>query len=160
MKVNDSGCIRSSEKDFISSLCKGFDWQAIREVFKERYNLKLIKAVENREGDIVLFNEQIAYKLGFNATVPLSIVFDRAGNYLALTPADENAPDSEADNSGLFQQAAPDPVPDEQDQITAYDLLPFEDFEEAASDASLEPEENISQMADRIASMITDINAR
>ena len=31
----------------------------------------------------------------------------RAGNYLALTPADENALDSEEDNSGLFQTGCP-----------------------------------------------------
>ena len=158
MKVNDSGCIQNSEKDFIGALCKGFNWQAIHEVFKERYNLRLLKAEENRQGDIVLFNEQIAYKLGFNATVPLSIFFDRQGNYLALTPADEDSQESDAKSAGLFQYAAPEPIQDDAEQITAYDLLPFEDFETLVVDASLDPEENISQMADRIAAMIADIN--
>lgn len=160
MKVNSSDCIRNSEKRFIGELCRGFDWRTIRKIFKQRYNLNMLKAVGTRRGDIVVVDRQVAYKLDFKAMVPLSIVFDRKGNHLALTPAGEMPADGKsvapADNVGGDVAAE---SRQGREEITAYDLLPFDNGEgSAVVDPGFDPEKNISVMADKIASMISEIN--
>ncbi len=162
MKVNSSNCIKNSEKHFISELCKGFDWSTIRKIFKQRYHLDMLKAIGTRQGDIVVVDKQVAYKLDIKAMVPLSIVFDRRGNHLALTPAGEMSADSEKKTSSHdFKSDIAAESQKGREEITAYDLLPFENSEgSAAVDPNLDPKKNISQMANKIASMISEINGK
>jgi len=160
VRVNSSDCIKNSEKNLIGELCKGFDWRAIRKIFKQRYRLNMLKAIGTRHGDIVVFNEQVAYKLDFKAMVPLSIVFDRKGNHLALTPAGEMPSGSKkrasADN---FSEDVVAGSQNGREEITAYDLLPLENSKgPAIAGPGIDPKKNISQMANKIAVMISEIN--
>ena len=162
MKVTNSDCIIKSEKRFISELRRGFDLRSIRKIFKQRYNLNILKAIVTRQGDIIVFNKQVAYKLYFKAMVPLSIVFDRKGNHLALAPVDETDTDSEksAPENSFSNEAVEEPQTG-MEEITAYDLLPGEENDEpVVTDSNVDPKKNISQMANKIELMIAEINRK
>ncbi len=162
VSVNSSDCIKNSEKNFIGELYKGFDWRLIKKIFKQRYHLDMLKVMGTRKGDIVVVNDKVAYKLDFKATVPLSIVFDRKGNHLALTPTGKKQTDSEkqaiphnfSDNTTAESQTG-------KEEITAYDLLPSENSRAAdVVDPDIDPKKNISRMANKIALMISEINGK
>lgn len=162
MKVTNSDCIKKSEKRFISELRRGFDLRTIRKIFKQRYNLNILKAIVTRQGDIIVFNKQVAYKLYFKAMVPLSIIFDRKGNHLALTPVGETDTGSEKSTpeNNFSSNAVAEPQTG-MEEITAYDLLPLEENDEpVVTDPNVDPKKNISQMANKIESMISEINRK
>jgi len=140
-------------------LPKFSDWVYEAAFFSnEDLHREVEKTKKKSKSKILGYNS--TYKLDFKAMVPLSIFFDREGNHLALTPAGEIHADSgrkaSSDNSiGNISEESQKG----REEITAYDLLPVENGEEStAVDPSLDPKKNISQMANKIALMISEIN--
>ena len=54
---------------------------------RQKHNIGLQDDVEFRNGDITVFDSQIAYKLDFDVKITLTVVFDRKGNCLKLSAA-------------------------------------------------------------------------
>lgn len=164
MKITDSEVIKNGEMELIDSITGDLDWRAIETILKEKHNLGLQDEVEYKHGDLVIHDNQIAYKLDFDVKVTLSVLFDRQGNCLKLsTSGDQDVGDQET-GKPVTPEAAHQPemhqtvaAPSEQFQDTEpLDNSQAEDRSEILSDA--EPNENISQMASQIADMITEIN--
>ncbi len=88
VKITNSDIIKSGERELIDSIIGDLDWDAIEELVKTRHKLKIQDDVEYRQGDIVVHNNQVAYKLDFDVKMTLSVVFDRDGNYLSLVTPD------------------------------------------------------------------------
>ena len=85
MKITNSEVISSGEKELIDAITGDLDWGAIEKVFKERHQLGIEEDVEYKNGDIVVHNNQVAYKLDFEVKVILSVLLDREGNYISVT---------------------------------------------------------------------------
>ncbi len=89
MKISDHEVIQAGEQELIDAITADLDWGAIEKVFKEKHNLGIEEDVEYKKGDIVVHNNQVAYKLEFNVNVVLSVLLDREGKYIsAVTPGD------------------------------------------------------------------------
>ncbi|RJR42711.1 MAG: hypothetical protein C4576_15655 [Desulfobacteraceae bacterium] len=84
MKITSLDVIRNGERDLMDAITADLDWSAVERIFKERHNLRLEEDIEYKRGDIVVHNEQIAYRLDFVAKVTLSVLLDRDGNNLAV----------------------------------------------------------------------------
>ena len=85
MKITDPEVIKNGERELIDTITGDIDWDAIEKIFRERHNLEIQDDVEYRSGDIVVFDNKIAYKLDFDVKVTLSVLFDRNGQHIALT---------------------------------------------------------------------------
>ena len=85
MKITDSEGIRNGERELINAITGDLDRDNIENIFKDKYNLKIQDHLEYRQGDIVVHNNQVAYKLDFEVKVAVSILCDRLGNCLSLT---------------------------------------------------------------------------
>ncbi len=132
MKITNSEVIRTGEKELIDAITGDLDWQAIEQLFREKYHLGLQDEVEYKKGDMVVHNNQIAYKLDFEVKVTLSVLFDRRGECLEVTALDRHA-DMDAETQSR-ESDLDIIVPDEP------------------------ANENVSQMASQIAEMMTEIN--
>ena len=130
MKVTNPETIQASEKEFIDTINAELDWEAIEAMLLEKHNFTLEEDVDYQKGDLVVFNDQIAYKFDFHIKVPLSVVFGRDGNCLEISTSGGDGNASEEEES-------------------------LENFQ--AKGRTIE-NENISGMASTIAEMITDIN--
>ncbi len=152
MKITNPDGIRSSEKELIDNITGDLDWSVIEKVFKKEHNLSLEDDVEYRQGDIVVHNNKIAYKLEFDVKVKLSVIFDRNGDYLDIsTPANQNNQSDESQNSDMSES--------DTENIEAEDSVDNSDPKNSPTiEAESEPNENVSQMAAQIADMISDIN--
>lgn len=95
IKISDPEIIRKREMDLIDAIVGGLDWSALVSVFKERHRLKTVTGIESRNGDIVVSNGTVAYRLDFDVKTTLSVLFDRSGHCLEVNGAgtDVDRPD-------------------------------------------------------------------
>ncbi|MBF0100874.1 MAG: hypothetical protein HQK77_08210 [Desulfobacterales bacterium] len=164
MKITDSESIKHGERELIDSLIGDLNWNVIESILKEKHHLKLQDDVEYKKGDIVVYNNQIAYKLNFDIKINLSILFDRNGDCLTIsTTNDESEPPQQKEN---FNKLEFNDVEEENKKhLPSEDLVENESLkiqtqkiDSHVDTSKIEPNENISQMASQIAEMITEIN--
>ena len=155
LRITDSETIKSCEREMIDTIIGDLDWDVLEKIFKEKHQLSIEDDVEYREGDLVVHDNQVAYKLDFDVKVTLTVLFDRNGDYLSLaTSADfHNDIPVEKIEAGFSKPAG--------EKELHEDLSENKDIESKASDLipSPDPEsesgEDISGMAAQIAAMIS-----
>lgn len=159
MKITNADIIKTGERELIDTIIGDLDWNTIEKIVKERHKLKIQDDIEYRQGDIVVHDNQVAYKLDFDVKMTLSVMFDRDGNYLSLLTSDDSddvnssetlAPHSVSDDETSDEKIDDEPVGDVSDE-PAPDRIP-------AVNPEKEPKENFSKMASHIAEMISEIN--
>ncbi len=162
MKITDHEVIQAGEQELIDAITADLDWGAIEKVFKEKHNLGIEEDVEYKRGDIVVHNNQVAYKLEFNVNVVLSILLDREGKYISvITPGDvATSPSDNKDNPTEPSQAAVD-EPENDNGAASPELPPLSSIENdksvSASSREENPEEQISQMTSLAEEMISEM---
>ena len=85
MKVTNPEVIKNGEGELIDAITADVDWGAIEKIFTEKHKLAIEEDVEYKNGDLVVYNNQIAYKLEFDIKVTLSVLLDREGNYISIS---------------------------------------------------------------------------
>ncbi len=96
MRITKREVIKSGEQELIDAITADLDWEVIEEVFREEHHLEIDDNVEYKKGDIVVYNDQIAYQLEFDVKVALAVLVDREGNYISVTThSDQDALDDE-----------------------------------------------------------------
>jgi hypothetical protein len=103
MKITSTDVIRNGEKELMDAIIAELDWGSIETIFREKHHLAIEEDVEYKGGDIVVHNNEIAYRMEFEARVTLSVLLDREGNYLSVTG---KGPQDRAEEDG--DQAPPE----------------------------------------------------
>lgn len=85
MKITDPKIIKNSETDLIDAIREKLDWEIVKDLNKEKLNLTTLECTD---GDIVVHENQVAYKLNFEVKASFSVLFDREGNILGTPPND------------------------------------------------------------------------
>ncbi|MBF0120735.1 MAG: hypothetical protein HQK79_18050 [Desulfobacterales bacterium] len=177
MKITNSDAIKTGERELIDTITAEIDWEAVETIFKERHRLDIKDDVEYKQGDIVVYNNNIAYKLDFEVKLTLSILVDREGNSLSLGTS--------GDIKEEEKDLPPDIVPDinekpevkkEEPKIEETEIVKFnveeeedvdiiediQDFDEELPLAKPKerPKEDMAKMASKIADMISEINEK
>ncbi len=156
MKISNSDIIKSGERDLIDSITGDLDWEAIDKIFKEKHGLSLSDDVEFKNGDMVIHNGQIAYKLDFDVKVTLSVLSDRKGECLGLSTSDVSPGNSEEEVTSNIQDTESENLKEQIDEAEEQDI--DEIGMSVEEGIGIEPKGNIEQMASDIAEMISDIN--
>ena len=79
MKITDPGIIKNGEKDLIELLKEDLDLDAVREIIKKKMTTA---ALSPKGGEIVVHNNQIAFRMDFDLCLSGSLMFDRQGNHI------------------------------------------------------------------------------
>lgn len=137
MKLTSPETIQESEKEFIDTINAELDWEAIEKMLLEKHNFTLQDEIDYKDGDLVVYNNSIAYKFDFEIKVPLSVVFNRDGECLEISTVRE---DFESDDQ------APE------------DVTATVKENDSGNLDRLEHEDKVAQMASNIADMISEIN--
>ncbi len=82
MKVTDPEIIKAGEKDLIDSVKEDLDWDVVKEIIKKQLNVTSFKT---GGGEIVVHNNQIAFRLDLALKLNVSLMFDRDGSYIPGT---------------------------------------------------------------------------
>ena len=84
IKIIDENVIKKREREFIDAIKTGLDWGLIKNILKEKYRARIHNFVNYQQGNIVVHNNNVAYKFDFEIKMPLSVVIDRSGDYLKI----------------------------------------------------------------------------
>lgn len=133
MKLTNPVTIQESEKEFIDTINAELDWEAIEKMLLEKHQFTLQEEIEYKDGDLVVHNDQIAYKFDFEIKVPLSVVFNRDGECLEISTVRDDYQDEE-------------------------DVLAKGDESLDSRDTQPGQTDKVAQMASNIADMISEIN--
>jgi hypothetical protein len=85
MKLTDPKSIQESERELIDTINAEIDWGVIEKLLAEKQLFSLQDQVDYKNGDLVVYDNQIAYKLDFEIKMPLSVIFNRQGECLDIT---------------------------------------------------------------------------
>ncbi len=80
MIITKPELIKLNEKSFIESLIENLDWEILTKLIKNRLNISDITC---KEGDIIVLNEKVAYKLNLELKIDVDVIFDRMGEFLS-----------------------------------------------------------------------------
>lgn len=133
MKLTNPETIQESEKDFIDTINAELDWEAIEKMLLDKHKFTLQEEIEYKDGDLMVFKDQIAYKFDFEIKVPLSIIFNREGECLEISTMRDDLDEDESDT--------------DQSEVST-------DNSQAKPDNA----DKVAQMASNIAEMISEIN--
>lgn len=88
MKILNSECIRKEENALLAAMNASLDSNDILKKVKDHYNIDLAGSTVLIEDDIVVYNDDIAFKFGYETRIPFSIILDRVGDYAGMTTGD------------------------------------------------------------------------
>ncbi|MBC8432979.1 MAG: hypothetical protein H8D96_13795 [Desulfobacterales bacterium] len=162
MKITNHEVIKSGEQELIDAITADLDWESIEDVFSQKHKLKIEDNVEYKKGDIVVYDDQIAYKLEFDVNIVLSVLLDREGNYLAVTSSGDLAKsldNSQADASGEPKKSEKEEEESGESVMPELDEpIAAENGDVSASSTSTgDPQDKISELASQAGKMISKI---
>ena len=146
MKITSHENIAQSEQDFIDTINAELDWEAIEKLLLEKHQFTLQEEIDYKDGDLIVHDNEIAYKFDFEIKVPLSVIFNREGQCLELSTMRDDFDEDELDEMNL----------DEDD--SGEDSIDEDSIEKINFDENLLPGDKAGQMASNIADMISEIN--
>lgn len=145
MKLTNPDSIQESEKEFIDTINAELDWEAIEKMLLEKHQFTLQEEVDYKDGDLVVYNNQIAYRFDFEIKVPLSVIFNRQGECLDIsTIRDDFEDDAHAAHAA--------------DAVDAVDAVDAAGDGMDADALKERQDEKVGQLASNIADMISEIN--
>ncbi len=148
MKLTPPDAIKESEREFIDTINAELDWEALETLIQEKHNFILQDDVQYKNGDLTVYNNQIAYQFEFEIKVPLTLICDRQGECLSLSSTREDDSD---DFDDTHTQALLENEIDTAQEETDFSL-----------DASLDLEDHkkkrTEELGSEIAQKITEIN--
>jgi len=157
MKVTNDEVIRNGEQELIDSINGELDWEAMEEIFRKEHKLEIGDDIEYKRGDIVVYEDQIAYRLEFEVKVTLSLMLDRAGNYIPCeTDGETVEPQDIPQDATADQEGEAEPTPTERadrndlsDVLDEIDLAGDDGSTDDMTDAILDEnsQDRISQAA-------------
>jgi len=95
MKITNPDIIKNGEKDLIEAVKNDLDLDAVKEILKKR--MEAAKPL-SKGGDIIVHNNEIAYRLNFDIHLSGSLMFDRQGNYISESTQTSDDDLNEPDN--------------------------------------------------------------
>jgi len=99
VKLTNPETIQESEKEFIDTINAELDWDTIEKLLLEKHKFAIQDEVDYKEGNLIVHNNQIAYKFDFEIKVPLSVIFNRQGECLEISTMREEVETGENDLS-------------------------------------------------------------
>ena len=156
MKITDSESIKNIETELIDGLTNKIDWSAIKTILKEKHKMEFQEDVEYKSGDMIVYQDKIAYKLDFNIKLNLSVLFNRQGECLNLSTSGKLDSVENNDNKKQEDSESIKSVKD----VESLDKSNDSENQDSQNHSNIEHpnKEDSSQMASQIAEMISDIN--
>ena len=105
MKITDPDIIKTGEKDLIEAVKDDLDLDAVRHILEKRM---AASSLTSTGGEIIVHNNQIAFRMDFNVQLSGSLMFDRDGNHIPLpedsgTQEEEPATDLDMDDLDISE---------------------------------------------------------
>ncbi len=94
MKITDPNVIKNGEKDLIQAVKDDLDLDIIKKIMQNKVNAE---SISSKGGEIVVHNNEIAFRLDFSIEISSSLMFDRQGNYISESDEEDALPIDDLD---------------------------------------------------------------
>jgi hypothetical protein len=81
--------IQKSEKEIIEKIAASLQKEQIKELFEQKFNFNLDGEIQFRNGNMLIHQSSITYKLNYDALLRFELMLDRSGKYLTPNAADK-----------------------------------------------------------------------
>ena len=115
-RIIDPEVINKGEKDLIYSILDRVDIYPIQKLFQKKFGLTIREKLELTEGDITVYNNQVAYSLYVEAVATFSLLLDKVGHFKGFATPDD-----------IFMSSVEDT--DSGNMLTDFDLIKFKESE-------------------------------
>ena len=144
--MTDPESIQESEKEFIDTINAELDWDAIEQMLLDKHGFVVQEDVDYKDGNLIVHNNEIAYKFEFEIKVPLSVIFNRKGECMEISTQREETEPKDIDDIEDLESINLDDDPGSQID------------EDPVNSAPASGKVSGSGMASEIADMISEIN--
>ena len=120
----DTHTVEGVKRELINQLKSKINQDHIEAVCREQHGIESIKGYECTDGDIIVDNDQVAFKLDFEVRFPVSIKINNDEDMGATSSKEDENISSEFDND--FEEIEPQAI----DEITDEELpdIDFKDW--------------------------------
>lgn len=94
--------IVAAKNEFLEKVKSALDLKQIKKILEEQHNLEITDDLEVNTADVVIHNNQLAFKMDFEVLLSLSVLLDGNGNFIS--------PEETADNIDKLGSQAEDIV--------------------------------------------------
>ena len=94
----DTHTVEKVKRELINQLKSKINQTHVEKVCREQYGIKSIEGYKYIDGDVVIHNNQVAFKLDFEVRFPVSILIDNVGNNSTTLSEEDDNGLSEFDN--------------------------------------------------------------
>lgn len=81
-KLANKEAIQKAKSALIEHIKKSLDLNQIRKILEDQHNIDIGDDIEVHNGEVVIHNNQVAYKMEFEILLSLSVLLDSEGNYI------------------------------------------------------------------------------
>ena len=163
MKIADSDSIKLGEQILITSIMEKLNPKTLSSLDTKNLSPENVEFVD---GDMVIWNDRIVYKMDLKVTIDMSVMFDRDGNLVVSeNNEDLDSHDEELDDDGESPRAghddelldsamagSPESLEEDMDQI----FKKTREFWQVKSIKALESESLIDETTDETTDEMTD----
>ncbi len=100
--IIDPEVIHKGEKDLVYSILTSADIYPIQKLFQKKFGLTIREKLELTEGDITVYNNQVAYSLHVEAVATFSLLLDKMGHFKGFAAPNDiflsNVEDTDSEN--------------------------------------------------------------
>lgn len=84
--------IGDSIRELIEKIKSNIDLEQVRAVCREQHGIAAVENIDLKDGDIVTYRDQVAFKLDFEIRFVLPVMIDRQGNCISVLLAGSEKP--------------------------------------------------------------------
>ena len=88
MKLTDLNAIKTGEQKLIDLIVLNLNWKSVRKAIKSHFNIEVLKDITVDSGNLVILNNEIAFKLNMGHQAGVSIFIDRSGELIEISASE------------------------------------------------------------------------
>lgn len=87
MKLTDPNAIKTGEQKLIDLIVEKMNWKAVREAVQRHFSIEVLKDIAVDDGEMVIINNEIAYRINLGPQTGVAVIIDRTGKLLEISAA-------------------------------------------------------------------------
>ena len=96
-KVASSKALEKAKEEMVKSVREALDMNEIKHILEDQHNLEISDDLQASGGEMIIRNNQLAYKMEFEVLLSFSVLLDTDGNYV---PLEDSSPEEAIENLG------------------------------------------------------------
>ena len=95
-KLASSEALKEAKSEIVNKVKEALNMSEIKQILEDQHNLEISDDLQVSNGEIIVRDNQLAYRMEFEVLLSLSVLLDADGNHIPS----EDSPEEAIDNLG------------------------------------------------------------